>query len=265
MAFILKRKQVDYMALDKGTYPARLVGIIGTGEQVKSFKDKKEMRDQIVLLFEVINLNRRHKNGTEYMIEVNGQQVPEPQTVRKECTRSLAANSALVKILSALIPIPDDVSEIDIESALMKPCLVALDKNTSETTGNEYNVLEAISPPIVGMEIPPARMQPISYDVESHTDEAFNALPEWLQEEVKKSTQWIDMHANSTPVATAPPNMQAVAGQMISTVTGEVVAQQIPMQPPLMQTVQPVTQAPTAQLPVMQQPMVTGTAQKAPF
>lgn len=256
MAFIIKRKQVDYMALDKGTYPARLVGIIGVGEQVKAFKDKTELKDQVVLLFEVINFNRRHKNGTEYMIEVNGQQVPEPQTVKKECARSLSTKSALVKVLSALIPMPDDAAEIDIESALLKPCLVALDKNISESTGNEYNVLESISPPIAGMEIPPARMQPISYDVESHTDAAFEALPDWLQEEVKKSTQWIDMHANSTPVQTAPPNLAVVGGQTVNTQTGEVVVQQPTPQ---------VTPIPTPVMPAMQQPMMTGTAQKAPF
>lgn len=265
MDFFIKRKQMDYMALDKGTYPARLVGIIGTGERLKDFKNNKKMVDQVVLLFEVINFNRRHKNGTEYMIEVNGQQVPEPQTVRKEYTRSLARNSALIKVLSALIPIPEDTSNVNIGAAFMKPCLVALDKGISESTGNEYNAIESVSPLIAGMEIPPARMQPISYDVESHTDEAFNALPEWLQEEVKKSTQWIDMHANSTPLQTAPPNLAVVNGQTINTQTGEVISQQIPMQPTLMQTVQPVTQAQTAQLPVMQQPMMTGTAQKAPF
>ena len=33
MAFIVKRKPVDYQALESKTYPARLVGVVGIGEQ----------------------------------------------------------------------------------------------------------------------------------------------------------------------------------------------------------------------------------------
>lgn len=246
MAIIVKNKPIDYKALDTGTYPARLVGIAGVGEQEKDFKDKKpQLRDVIVFVFEVIGFHRSHKDGTPYTMTVNGQEVPEPQTVRTECARSLAPNSNMLKIASKLMPVPDDPAELDIEQALGAPCLLSVEKKVA-ATGTEYNKVDTVSPPIMGMTIEPARTPLFGYDVEDHDDAKLEALPEWIQDMVKKSTQWLDMHTPTTPVQTAPPNLAIVGGQTVNTQTGEVIAP-----------------APAA----MQQPiMMTGTtAQKAPF
>lgn len=254
MAFIVKNKPIDYAALDTGTYPARLVGIAGVGEQTVNYEGRASSRDLIVLMFEAIGLHRRHKDGTPYTMTVNGKEVPEPQTVRMEISRSLAANSNLIKVISKLMQIPEDPEEIDIEQALNAPCLLSVEKKLA-ASGSEYNKVDTVSQPIMGMNIDLPRTKPFCYDVESHTDEAFNTLPEWIQEMVKKSTQWADMHANSTPVQTAPPNLTVVGGQTINTQTGEVLnpaAVTIPAPIPI-----PV--------PVITQPLMTGTAQKAPF
>lgn len=245
MAFIVKNKPIDYKALDTGTYPGRLVGIAGVGEQEKTWEGKTQLRDLVVFVFEAIGFHRSRKDGTPYIMVVDGQEVTEPQTVRTECARSLAPNSNMLKIVSKLMPVPDDPTELDIEQALGAPCLLSVEKKAA-ATGTEYNKIDTVSPPIMGMTIEPARTPYFCYDVESHTDEAFDALPEWIQDMVKKSTQWLDMHTPTTPVQTAPPNLAVVGGQTINTQTGEVIAP-----------------APAA----MQQPiMMTGTtAQKAPF
>lgn len=253
MAFIVKNKPIDYAALDTGTYPARLVGIAGVGEQTVNYEGRASSRDQIVLMFEAIGLHRRHKDGTPYTMTVNGKEVPEPQTVRMEISRSLAANSNLIKIISKLMPIPEDPEEIDIEQALNAPCLLSVEKKLA-ASGSEYNKVDTVSQPIMGMNIDLPRTKPFCYDVEAHSDEAFNALPEWIQDTVKKSTQWADMHANSTPVQTAPPNLTVVGGQTINTQTGEV-----------LMPAQPVVQPMPAPVITQPQPMMTGTAQKAPF
>lgn len=255
MAFIVKNKPIDYKALETGTYPGRLVGIAGVGEQEKDYKEKNpKLRDLVVFVFEVVGFHRSHKDGTPYTMTVNGQEVPEPQTVRTECSRSLAPNSNMLKIVSKLMPVPDDPTELDIEQALGAPCLLSVEKKAA-ATGTEYNKIDTVSPPIMGMTIEPARTPLFCYDVESHTDEAFDALPEWIQDMVKKSTQWLDMHTPTTPVQTAPPNLAIVGGQTVNTQTGEVLS---PVQP-----IQNIVQPPA---PVFQPPVMTGTtAQKAPF
>ncbi len=76
MAFIVKRKPVDYQALESKTYPARLVGVVGIGEQEVEYKGAKELKDRILLVFEIVGRNKLHKDGTPYMIERDGQLVP---------------------------------------------------------------------------------------------------------------------------------------------------------------------------------------------
>jgi hypothetical protein len=252
VAFIVKNKPIDYKALDTGTYPARLVGIAGVGEQEKSWDGKNQLRDLVVFVFETIGFHRSRKDGTPYTMTVNGQEVPEPQTVRTECSRSLAANSNMLKVVSKLMAVPEDPTELDIEQALGAPCLLSVEKKVA-ATGTEYNKIDTVSPPLMGMAIEPARTSLFCYDVESHTDEAFDALPEWIQEMVKKSTQWLDMHTPTTPVQTAPPHLAVVGNQTINTQTGEIIS---PTAPNVVQPPAPVFQPPV---------MTSTTAQKAPF
>ena len=68
MAFVVKRKPVDYQALASKTYPAQLVGVVGIGEQEIEYKGAKELKDQILLVFEIVGRNKLHKDGTPYMI-----------------------------------------------------------------------------------------------------------------------------------------------------------------------------------------------------
>ena len=223
MAFVVKRKPVDYQALASKTYPARLVGVVGIGEQEIDYKGVKELKDQILLVFEIVGRNKLHKDGTPYMIERDGQLVPEPQTVKKECTRSVSPNSNLVACMAVLMGATNGADELEIDKALGAPCLLNLEQRDSKA-GNQYNII----PPVDGVEITQARTPYMIYDVEDHDQTAFDALPEWIREVVKRSTQWIDMQANSTAIQTSPPNLQIVDGQTIDTATGEVIAQQGP-------------------------------------
>lgn len=227
MAFVVKRKPVDYQALASKTYPARLVGVVGIGEQEIEYKGAKELKDQILLVFEIVGRNKLHKDGTPYMIERDGQLVPEPQTVRKECTRSVSPNSNLVACMNVLMGATNGADELEIDKALGAPCLLNLEQRESKT-GNQYNSIRDIVPPVDGVEIAQARTPYMNYDVENHDQTAFDALPEWIREVVKRSTQWIDMQANSTAIQTSPPNLQIVDGQTIDTATGEVIAQKGP-------------------------------------
>lgn len=202
MQFIVKRKPVDYKALDPGTYTCRCVGIVGIGEHRLQYEGKAAVyEDRILLIFEALGENKRHSDGTPYMIQVDGKEVPEPQTLRKEVKRSLSKNANLVKYMRMLIPnLPEESEEIDISQALGAPCMLCVEKKESKESGNEYNSIAVIMAPLKGLEIPPARTALILYDIEEPDQEAFGRLPSWVQEKIKESTQYSQRTASTQPL-----------------------------------------------------------------
>lgn len=213
MPLKIKRKPVDYKALEAGSYVARCVIIAGVGTQEEQdFKTKvPRYVDEIYMVFECIDYTRCHKDGSPYMVEINGKQVPEPQTVRANYTRSLNSKAKLARHLSGWIGSdPSEVEEFDLEAeCLGKACILTIGKKTSETTGNDYNTIEGIGPLIMGMAEPKkAVTELVCYDVNDHTDETFNALPEWLQETVQRSSEWADQHVASQTINMAGGQIQ---------------------------------------------------------
>lgn len=220
MPLKIKRKPVDYKALEAGTYIARCVTIAGVGTQEEQdFKSKvPRYVEEICVVFECIGYTRCHKDGSPYTITVNGKEVPEPQTVRATYTRSLGSKAKLARHLTGWLG--EDVTssdEFDLEAACLgKACLLNVGKKVSETTGNEYNTIESISPLVMGMQEPAASVNtPVCYDVNEHTDATFEALPEWLQETVKQSSEWADMHAASQTINVAGGTIQPVPAPVV--------------------------------------------------
>lgn len=223
MPLIIKQKPVDYKALNAGSYVARCVIIAGIGTQEEQdFKTKvPRYVEEICLVFECIGRARCHKDGTPYTIEVNGKTIPEPQTVRANYTRSLGAKAKLAKHIKGWIgKDPAESDEFDMETLLNKPCILTVGKKTSEA-GNEYNTIESISPLIMDMQEPQeAVTKPVCYDIEAHTDETFALLPEWLQEVVKRSSEWADMHAASQEININAGTIQAAPAPAVTGIGG---------------------------------------------
>lgn len=205
MPLIIKRKPVDYKAVESGSYIARCVIIAGVGTQEEQDFRTKVPRyvEEIYMVFELIGYTRTHKDGSPFMTEVNGKEIPEPQTIRGTYTRSLGAKAKLARHLSGWLgkdPGDDDAFDLEAE-CLDKPCILTVAKKVSETTGNEYNTIESIGPLVRGMQEPAESViRPVCYDVDAHTDESFEALPVWLQEVVKRSSEWADTHAASETI-----------------------------------------------------------------
>lgn len=217
MSLIIKRKAVDYRAMESGTYIARCVVIAGVGTQEEQdFKTKvPRYVDEVYLVFEIIGYNRTHKDGSPFMIRVKGKDVPEPQTIRGTYTRSLGAKAKLARHLSGWLgKDPGSFASFDLESeCLNKPCILNINKRVSESTGNEYNTIESISPLVRGMGEPgEAVMEPVCYDINDHDDDKFYALPVWLQEVVKRSSEWADMNAASETINIEDGHIETIGG-----------------------------------------------------
>ena len=82
-------------------------------------------------------------------------------------------------------------------------------------TGEYANVDSAIPLP-KGMLAPVTDTAPILWNMDEWDDKAFEALPDWVQEKIKKSTQYQQMHTPTDAVdfptdsPAAPPDVAAV-------------------------------------------------------
>ena len=84
----------------------------------------------------------------------------------------------------------------------------------------EYSNIDSIAPLPEGLPItvPDPLGKLICFDMEPWNQAAFDALPEWAQEKIKKSTEWQKEHAPVTNVAVQNPgvagfqNLQNIPG-----------------------------------------------------
>ena len=59
-----------------------------------------------------------------------------------------------------------------------------------------------------GYPVPQSNTKPIKWDMDHWDDAVFAELPEWVQEQIKKSTQYQKNHAPETSVEVKPPDTE---------------------------------------------------------
>ena len=80
-------------------------------------------------------------------------------------------------------------SDFDIFTLLGKACLVNI--THVEKGDSTYANIIGMSPIPKGMICPPAFNAPICYNTEEHDEAVFNLLPEFIQDKIKMSDEWI--------------------------------------------------------------------------
>ena len=175
--------------VEPGVYIAVCVGVIDLGEQ---YSDKfKNYSPKIKLVFELVGET----------IEVDGKQ--EPRQLSKEFTMSTSKKSTLRAFLQSWNTksySDEEFGEIDLFDQLGKPCqlTVVLSEN------KEYANIEGIMGLPKGMPAPATDTKLIAWDIEKWDDALFEELPEWIREQVKKSTQYQKLHASTETVEVKP-------------------------------------------------------------
>ena len=64
----------------------------------------------------------------------------------------------------------------------------------TKDVGAEYNKVTAVIALTVGLDEPKTDTERISFDMDQWDEEMFGKLPEWIQERIKKSTQYQQQH-----------------------------------------------------------------------
>lgn len=163
----------------QGVYPAICVAVIDLGEQRNDFQGRYE--DKVKFTWEI----------PSQTVEVDGEQ--KPRWVSKDFRASLHESSNLSKIIEAWrsAPITDEEREngIDLSWFLGRSCQIWVTVKTSKN-GNDYNDIKGVMSLPAGMEQLTTDSELLLFDMAELSEKRLAELPEWVQRDIKQSTQY---------------------------------------------------------------------------
>lgn len=173
-----------------GGYLAVCVGVFDLGEQ---YSEKyKNYSPKLMITFDLPSVT----------IEVDGKQ--EPRQLSREFTISGKNNSKLRAFISSWngVQYSDEAfGEFDPLTQIGKPAMINVLLNET----GEYANIDSIMPVFPGLPVPTTSTKMQTWDMDTWDDKAFAELPGWVQEKIKKSSQYQKEHAPDTTVAVTPP------------------------------------------------------------
>lgn len=178
-----RKKRTTVPPLAGGTYLGICIGIIDIGEQYN--QNFKNYADKLMLLFEI----------SGETVNVDGED--KPRWLSREYTASLNEKAALYKHLVAWRSrdftegeLDTDGDGFDIESMLGQPCMLTV--IVKDGDNGAYNRIENIAALPKGVPAPTTEQELLAYDIDERDEEVFAKLPEWIQDKIKKSTQFAE-------------------------------------------------------------------------
>ena len=179
--------------VEPGVYPAVCIGVIDLGEQ---YSEKfKSYSNKVQIVWEL---------PTE-TIEVEGKM--EPRQLSKEFTISASKKGNLRGFLSSWNSktySDEEFLELDLFDQIGKGCQVNVVLNET----GEYANVESAIPLMKGYPLPKTNTAPIRWDMDHWDEAAFQNIPEWVQEKIKKSTQYQKEHAPDTAIEVKAPETE---------------------------------------------------------
>ncbi len=176
--------------IESGSYLAVCVGVLAIGEQYvdrSAFGGKSDYESQLVFVF-------------EFPSELDNE--GKPKQLSKDVNATNAPNGSLNKIMkdwNSREYTREQLAEFDFDEQLGKACQI-----TVLVSESGYSKITGISAVPKGVPVPTSSTPHISFSVEAWDDEAFEALPEWAQERIKKSTQYQKEHAPTDKIGVQP-------------------------------------------------------------
>ncbi len=178
--------------VEPGVYMAVCIGFIDLGEQ---YSEKfKSYTNKGMYVWELPGET----------IEIDGEQ--KPRQLSKEFTISASNKSNLRKFIETWNSknySDEDFMEFDVFEQVGKPCQLNVVLNETK----EYSNVDNLMPIPRGFPAPTTDTKLIKWDMDAWNDEVFQELPEWIQEKIKKSTQYQKDHAPNTAVEVKAPTV----------------------------------------------------------
>lgn len=171
--------------VEAGVYIAICIGYIDLGEQ---YSEKfKNHAVKGMFLWELPGET----------VEVDGEQ--KPRQLSKEFTVSSSKKGNMRSFLESWngkTYSDDEFAELELFDQLGKTCQLQVVLNET----GEYSNVANLMPLPKGFPAPTTSTEFIRWDMDAWNDELFAKLPEWIQEKIKKSSQYQKEHAPETTV-----------------------------------------------------------------
>lgn len=170
--------------LPGGSYLGICVYSIAIGEQLCEYEGKsKSYNNQVLLGFEICGQT----------IEIDGK--PEPRVLSKTFNVAKSKRSGLrifINSWEARELSDDEFLEVDTNNYVGKPAMLTVVLNDT----GEYSNIGNIAPLPQGLPItiPEPMSELIRFDMEPWNQAAYDALPEWAQNRIQKSSEWQKSH-----------------------------------------------------------------------
>ena len=182
----------------EGAYPARCYQIIdlGTTMQTGQFPGKKR---KVQFIFELPTETYEFEKGEGL----------KPFYARSIYNLSMNEKAVLRRDIEAWAgkKMSNEIAgEFDIFTLLERPCIVNI--THIEKGDAKYANIIGMSPLPKGMVCPPAFNTPLCYNTEEHDEAVFSQLPEFIQDKIKMSDEWIARISKPAPVS-APASVEA--------------------------------------------------------
>lgn len=187
-----------------GTYYGVCVHSIDIGEQKDSFKNGG-YQAKFLWTFELSRLE--NFKMVPVMYEEDGISKPYDLSTTMNNTRHINGNVAkhLISWFDELNIDDDFMKSFDTNDVVGKVAMLKV-----KLKDNGYNEIVKIDPLPEGFPEPVASLPLIRFDMDPWDQAAFDALPQWAQNKIKKSTQYQKEHVPQTDVTVQP--QQAATG-----------------------------------------------------
>lgn len=173
--------------MEGGTYTGICVGAYYIGEQETNYKGKTGYDRQVLLTFEF----------PDESIEIDGKQ--KPRQMSKTVTATTSKRGNLRGIASSLMKkdyTDEEFRLFDTDDLLGRSALLKVEVNDSK----ERSKIVGWMPLPKGMPQPTTESELLAFSVTEWDDDKFAKLPEWVQERIKKSTEYQSAHAPDAEV-----------------------------------------------------------------
>lgn len=180
--------------VEPGVYLAVCVGVIDLGEQ---YSEKfKNYRNEVQFVWELAGET----------VEVDGEQ--KPRQLSRTFSVAASKKSNLRGFLGGWNGVQysdEQFRDLDLFGQAGRPCQLNVVLNDT----GEYANVDSVIPLPKGVPAPQAVSPTILWNMDEWSDEKFSALPDWVQEKIKKSTQYQKDHTPTDsvdfPVETSGP------------------------------------------------------------
>lgn len=183
--------------MEAGSYLGVCIGVVGLGEQETRWNGKTRYAEKIKFVFEI----------PEETIQQDGEE--RPRQLSTELSMAKKESSKIRQFLSGWLGrvlSDDEYMNMEFFELIGRNAIL----NVVRSEDNQYANIASASPLLKGQKPVQTVSKTLKFDANDWNDEEFEALPEYLKERIKKSTQYKNAHLPDQEVSVEAANQEAV-------------------------------------------------------